>query len=75
LVPYKNLGGDSGVIAYEIGPNSIKVQFRDGSIYLYDYTSPGMNDVEQMKNLAMRGEGLNSYISRVVRKRYAAKLR
>jgi hypothetical protein len=38
---YKNLGGDSGVVAYEIGADSIKVGFSDGSLYLYTYGSAG----------------------------------
>ena len=72
---YRNLGGDSGIIAYEDGEDFIKVQFSDGSIYLYNYTKPGPNEVEHMKQLAEKGQGLNSFISRVIRKRYAAKVR
>ena len=71
---YKNLGGDSGVLAFEIGGDSIKVQFRDSSIYLYTNQSAGSQNIEQMKTLAIRGEGLNSFINRVVRKSYASKL-
>lgn len=72
---YKNLGGDSGVIAYEYGVDFIRVQFSDLSIYRYTYAIPGTNDVDHMKRLADSGQGLNSFISRVVRKRYAAKER
>ncbi len=72
---YMNLGGDSGVLAFEIGAASINVQFRDGSIYRYDYSTPGMSEVEKMKTLAIHGSGLNSFISKYVRKRYAVKLR
>ena len=63
---YRNLGGDSGIVAYEDGADFIRVQFSDGSIYLYNYTTPGANDVEHMKQLAETGQGLNSFISRVV---------
>ena len=72
---YRNLGGDSGIVAYEDGEDFIRVQFSDGSIYRYNYTKPGPNDVERMKRLAEKGQGLNSFISRVIRKRYAAKER
>ena len=72
---YRNLGGDSGVVAYEIGDDSIKVQFSDGSLYLYNYQSAGRHNIEQMKSLAIAGRGLNSFISTVVKKRYASKLR
>lgn len=72
---YKNLGGNSAVAGYELGADSIKVQFSDGSVYLYNYQSTGSNDIEHMKQLAIAGRGLNSFISTVVKKRYASKLR
>ena len=31
---YRNRGGDSGIVAYEIGSDFITVMFSDGSIYL-----------------------------------------
>ncbi|MBW5285862.1 hypothetical protein [Burkholderia gladioli] len=72
---YANRGGDSNVAAYEIEQSSIKVQFGDGSIYLYTSQSAGSANLEQMKQLAIAGQGLNSFINRVVRKGYAEKLR
>lgn len=72
---YKNLGGNSNVHSFEIAPNAILVMFNDNSVYLYNYGSPGATDVEEMKRLAIAGQGLNSYIGRVVGKRYASKLR
>lgn len=72
---YRNSGGDSGIVSYEIGSDSITVQFRDGSVYMYTSQSTGSGDIEEMKVLASSGEGLNSFINRRVRKRYARKLR
>lgn len=72
---YGNLGGDSGVTGYELGPLDIKVEFRDGSVYLYNDQRPGTRDVQEMTRLARSGQGLNSYISRAVRKNFFAKLR
>lgn len=72
---YANRGGDSNVVAYEIEQSSIKVQFGDGSIYLYTSQSAGAANLEHMKQLAIAGQGLNSFIGRVIRKGYAAKLR
>ena len=72
---YKNLGGDSGVVAYELGKDSITVEFNDGSLYLYTYQSAGSNNIEQMKGLAVTGRGLNTFINKNVRKKYASKLR
>lgn len=72
---YENLSGESGVIGYEIEQGSITVYFRDGSIYLYTNTIPGPEDVIEMQRLAESGRGLNSFISRVVKKNYAKKIR
>jgi hypothetical protein len=75
MEPYKNIGGASAVVAYEIGNDSIKVQFRDGWIYTYNDESAGHSNIEHMKTLASAGSGLNSFISRVVKEQYAAKSR
>ncbi|MCX5807029.1 MAG: hypothetical protein NT010_13380 [Proteobacteria bacterium] len=72
---YKNLGGDSGVLAYEIGDDSITVQFSTGRVYLYTHRSTSSANIEQMKLLAVAGKGLNSYISKYVKKGYESKLR
>ncbi len=72
---YKNLRGESGVTAYEIGDDFIKVQFHDGAIYLYTYQSAGREAIERMKNLAIAGEGLSSFIGSVVKEGYASKLK
>jgi hypothetical protein len=70
---YGNLSGNSGVVAYEIGDDHIKVGFRGGRVYTYTYQSAGRGDVEQMKSLARAGQGLSTFISRVVRSRFASK--
>jgi hypothetical protein len=72
---YGNLGGDSAVVAYEIGERSIAVEFRSGSVYLYTYDSAGSHYIEEMKKLAMAGRGLGTFITTVVRKNYASKVR
>ena len=72
---YKNLGGDSGVVAYEIGPDFMRVQFSGGAIYLYTYSSAGSHNIEHMKQLARNGQGLNSFINTTVRKTYVRKER
>lgn len=71
---YRDVDGDSGVAAYEIGDNSITVKFKDGAVYLYTDASAGPRHIEQMKRLARAGDGLNSYINLHVKKRYARKL-
>lgn len=71
---YKNLRGNSGVAAYEIAENSITIQFNDGALYLYNDSRPGRRNVDKMKQLALYGSGLNSLISREIKKNYYSKL-
>lgn len=72
---YKNLGGDSGVSAYEIGDDFIRVVFSDGGTYLYSNESAGIQNIDQMKELAEYGEGLNAFINTNVKYNYAKKER
>lgn len=72
---YKNLGGDSSVVAYQLGEGEITVQFSDGWLYLYTTQSAGAANISEMQRLALHGCGLNSFIGRIVRKGYARKWR
>ena len=72
---YLNLGGDSGVRFYEIGEDFIRVKFSDGSIYEYTEDSCGKYNLNEMIRLAKKGEGLNSFINRVVKYKYKRKIR
>jgi hypothetical protein len=72
---YSNLSGSSGVIAYHTGSNYIDIQFQDGSIYRYTYNSAGLDEVEEMKQLAALGKGLTTFINQHVRENYATKLK
>lgn len=75
MTPYRNLNGDSNVVAYEANEDSIHVIFKNGTCrnYLYNAVRPGSAVVEQMKALAVQGRGLNSYISSVVKDNYTRK--
>lgn len=64
---YQNLGGNSNVASYEIGPDSISVLFNDGNEYVYTNKSAGASSINRMKELAEAGRGLNSYIMRFVK--------
>jgi hypothetical protein len=70
---YQNQHGDSGVVAYELGEEFIDVKFVGGEIYHYTSRRPGDRDVQHMKELALRGEGLSTFISRHIRNRYESK--
>jgi hypothetical protein len=64
---YGNLSGNSGVTRFEIGRDSIPVEFQ-GVLYLYTNESAGKANLERMKTLAQAGRGLSGFISRHVRK-------
>ena len=65
---YGNFGGDSGISAFEIGADYIRVKFSStGKVYTYSYGKAGKSHVDQMKILARSGSGLNSYIMRNVK--------
>jgi hypothetical protein len=70
---YRNISSNSGILAYEIGGNFIKIKFTDGEVYIYDYKRPGKTHVEQMKKLALKGKGLATYVNRFVRENYSEK--
>jgi hypothetical protein len=60
---YRNLSGDSGVDAYELGDDFIKVRFKPGVVYWYTAASIGARHLAVLKRLAQRGRGLGTYIS------------
>lgn len=71
MEPYKNKQGNSGVLAYELGPDFIRLRFRDrDDVYTYSYRSAGKRKIESMKKLAKTGKGLSTFVSRHVRDQY-----
>lgn len=71
---YRNTSGESGVVAYDIGQDSITVQFTGGERYLYTERSAGAENIARMRELAEDGQGLSTFISQHIRQRYARKL-
>lgn len=67
---YGNRGGNSGVRGYSIGEDYIDVMFSSGVLYRYSYRSAGVAKVEEMKRLAVAGQGFNSYIMHHARFNY-----
>lgn len=75
---YKNLSGRSNVLSFQNGDDYIVVKFatngKDGcDTYKYTYQSAGSVYVEHMKQLAIEGIGLNSFINTSVKKNYENK--
>jgi hypothetical protein len=73
MEPYRNTAGSPGVAAWEIGPDYVTLQFSDESTYLYTYANAGQENVERMKGLARRGQGLNTFMNTIISKRYERK--
>lgn len=63
LITYMNYCGNSGINAFASGPGSIRVRFENGLTYLYDTTTNERSVIEQMKQLARKGSGLNAFIN------------
>lgn len=74
MTPYKNLSGNSGIEAYELGEDSITIKFVSGGVYLYDYATNGKEVIEGMKILAEAGKGLSAFVGRYLRDKHAKKL-
>jgi len=72
---YPDDGHTTGVIAYNLGHDSITVLFAEGWRYLYDSDKPGARHVKNMQELALQGCGLGTYISQHVRENYKKKWR
>ena len=65
FIKYKNINNDSNVNCYEIGQTYIDVVFcGTNKVYRYSYNKAGVQHVENMKLLAEKGDGLNSYINK-----------
>lgn len=71
---YGNRSGNSGVVAYALGKDSITLKFEEGGVYEYTADSAGRTNIERMKALAEDGRGLSAFVVRNVRERYARKL-
>ena len=74
MTPYADPHGPSGVAAYTLGAAHIDVRFKSGAIYRYTVLSVGQANFDHMARLARAGEGLSTFISRVVRDPYAARV-
>ena len=73
MTPYKNLSKESGVKAFEILDDGIRVQFLSNDVYYYSNDIPGKEHVDQLKALAQKGRGLATYISQNIRSNFASK--
>ena len=74
-VDYRSRNPGAGVRNFEILPDAIILEFADRKWrYLYNSERPGPEHVNNMKRLALEGDGLTTYVNQHVRENYAAKL-
>ncbi|WP_199725323.1 hypothetical protein [Gemmobacter lutimaris] len=50
------------------------IVFKDGAIYRYTSLSAGQANIDRMIVLARAGDGLNQFINRAVKTRYAERM-
>jgi hypothetical protein len=64
MIIYKNTSGVSNVHSYEYTADSITVRFKDEMSYIYSTLKNSFSTIEQLKQLADQGFGLNSALAR-----------
>jgi len=72
---YVNDEAHSDINGFELSSDSITVEFSDGTVYLYDCSSAGVANIQQMKQLALSGKGLNAYINSYAQRAQAVRIR
>ena len=72
---YRPGAHESGVIAFALEDDAIHVQFQSGDVYVYSAASTGVDHLDRLKQLALAGAGLNTYISQQIHSHYARKYR
>jgi Arc/MetJ family transcription regulator len=66
---YRN--GNSDIVAFDIGPGSITLEFAGGERYLYTDESVGSETISTMSVLAKAGSGLTAFMETDLRGRYS----
>lgn len=72
---YKNLGGDSKVARFYLAQDAVTVQFKDASVYRYTNQSADPANIKKMKQLAVAGKGLGTFIKSSMADRFQRKVR
>lgn len=72
---YQNLSGKSTVKAYKIVKDSVTIDFTSNEKYIYSNQSAGRLNVKKMKDLAIAGKGLGTFIDTNLKEGFARKIR
>jgi hypothetical protein len=71
---YKNAGGKSTILRYEIEKDAVNLVFTDHSSYRFTNQSAGPENIAKMKTLALSGKGLGTFVE-TVKDRFERKIR
>lgn len=66
MTEYQNKSHRSGIKAFEIDKQNIRIEFSNGAVYEYSFSSAGKDNIRIMKSLAKAGWGLNRFINEMV---------
>ena len=72
---YKNLGGKSVITSYIIRKDAVTIRFTDHSVYIYNNQVTGRENVNKMKELAVAGKGLGTFVTGSLKDLAARKIR
>ena len=72
---YADIGSDSGIDSYAYGEDFVQIKFKTGEVFEYTTKSAGSANIKKLIKLAEAGDGLNTFLSRNVRKKYSRKWR
>ena len=75
MAHYNDVSGTSGITAFQSNNDSITIEYKGGSAYLYSDHTAGSANVGYMKSLAASGQGLNSFINKSLTKAQAVRVR
>lgn len=72
---YKNAGGKSSVLQYELEKDAVNIRFNDNTAYRYTNQSSGRENIAKMKTLALAGKGLGTFVEANLKDKYERKIR
>jgi hypothetical protein len=75
FLKYKNLSGKSTVAKFELKKDGITVRFTDHTVYRYTNQSADPETISKMKELAVAGKGLGTFIDANVKDRFLRKIK
>lgn len=72
---YKNVGGKSTVERYHLAKDAVTIEFADCSKYIYSNQSTAPETVAKMKELALAGKGLGTFVEKNLKEKFERKIR